>query len=224
MNEEVTRIIRTAQQQMTAHEPSGRPAPNRYLDLLESGRLPKEQLRALAGELYHLVSSDRRSFALAATRFPDPAGADLFLTLTQGETEALRLLLDFASELGLEEKELREYEPQPLTQAYPAFLTRTALFGTRSDLALALLANVADSGAAYTRAADALQSSYGFGDTAVAHFRYFAATPQELLDQAAATMAAGLAGGDDPAQAIRTARMVHAYEETFWATLADATA
>ncbi|MEU5957805.1 hypothetical protein [Streptomyces sp. NPDC047525] len=214
--DDVARLIEAAQRQM-----AGQSAPHRYLDLLDAGRVPKERLGALAGELFRLVSADRRSFALAATRFPDPTGADLFLALAQGESEALRLLLDFAAELGLGEQQLRAYEPLALAQAYPAFLAQTAAFGTRSDLALALLANVAGSGAAYARAADALQSRHGFADAAVAHFRYFADTPQQLLDEAAATLAAGLAGGDDPAQAVRTARMVHAYEATFWNALAE---
>ncbi|MDT0612762.1 thiaminase II/PqqC family protein [Streptomyces lancefieldiae] len=211
----VDRLIAEARRQMAG------PTPNRFLDLLEAGRISQGHLAALAGELYRLVSSDRRSFALAAVRFPDPTGDDLFLALAQGESEALRLLLGFAAGLGLDEERLRAYESEPLAQAYPAFLAQTAAFGSRSDLALALLANVAESGATYARAADALQSAYGLGDGSVAHFRYFAETPREVLDQAAATLESGLAGGDAPAAAVRTARMVHRYEKLFWSTLAE---
>lgn len=214
----VERLVAEARQGMAA------PAPNRFLDLLEAGRVPRERLAALAGELYRLVLSDRRSFALAAARFPDPTGDDLFLALARGESEALRLLLGFAAGLGLDEERLRAYEPEPLAQAYPAFLAQTAAFGSRSDLALALLANAAGSGATYARAADALQSAYGLGDASVAHFRYFAETPREVLDQAAATVAAGLAGGDVPAAAVRTARTVHRFEALFWSTLAGTAA
>jgi thiaminase len=194
--------------------------PNRFLGLLEEGRVSRDQLKDLAGELHLLVGGDRRSFALAATRFSAGPAGDLFLAMAQGEAEALRLLLKFAAELGLDEGWLRAYEPRPLAQAYPAYLTQTALFGTRSDIALSLLANAADSGAQYARLADALAARYGFAEEALGHFRFFADTPQELLDQAAAVLADGLADGDDPVLAVRTARMVHAYEAEFWNSLA----
>jgi hypothetical protein len=191
--------------------------PNRFLDALEAGSVPRERLRDLAGEVYRLVSSDRRSFAMLSSRFPS---YPLFLTMAAGEDEALRLLLDFAAALGMGEKELRDYEPQPLAQAYPAFLAQTATFGPRSAVPLALLVNVAESGGYYTRAADALVGQYGLPEQAVAHFRFFAETPDELLTEAAAIVADGLAAGDDPAEALRTARMVNAYEAAFWATMA----
>ncbi|MFD5778919.1 hypothetical protein [Streptomyces sp. NPDC126933] len=214
MDDNVTNLIKSAQQEMAEQ-----PADNRFLDLLEAGRLPKEILGSLAGELYRLVLSDRRSFALLACRFPSPPAGDLFLAMADGEGQALRLLLDFAAALGLDEQQLAAHEPRPLAQAYPAYLTQTALFGTRSDMALALLSNVKESGRQYARTADALRSQYGFSEESVEHFLFFADTPQELLDQAAATLKEGLSAGDAPADALRTARMVHAYETAFWNSL-----
>ncbi|WP_405540315.1 hypothetical protein OG787_50990 [Streptomyces sp. NBC_00075] len=216
MDDEIATLVSVARQQMSKQW-----MPNRFLDLLETGEVPKGHLRALAGELHRLVGSDRRSFSLLASRFPSAPAGDLFLTMAQGESEALRLLLDFASALGMDESELVAYEPRPLAQAYPAYLTQTALHGTRSDIALTLLANAAESGDQYTRVADALCKRYGFDEQAVGHFRFFAATPQELLDQAAETLRTGLAGGDDPGEAVRTARMVHAYELAFWRALSE---
>jgi thiaminase len=194
--------------------------PNRFLEVLEQGRMPGERLKWLAGELYHLVSSDRRSFALLASRFPGAPAGDLFLAMAQGEAQALDLLGGFATALGLTTQELRAYEPQPLAQAYPAYLARAALFGTASDTALALLANVAESTGTYARVADALVARYGFEERALEHFRYFADTPQALLDQATATLADGLAGGDDPVAAVRCAWTVHGLEAAFWSCLA----
>lgn len=215
MEPDVTLVVKTAR-----HQIAEQAAANPFLGLLESGNASRERLHRLAGELYRLVLSDRRSFAAMASRFPAAPAGDLFLAMAGGEGDALRLLLDFAVALGLGEEWLRAYEPWPLAQAYPAFLSQTSCYGTRSDVALALLANVDESGRCSARVADALQSAYGFDDRAVAHFRYFADTPQELLDEATAVLTAGLADGDDPVAAIRTARMVHAYEATFWRTLA----
>jgi hypothetical protein len=190
--------------------------PNRFADALEAGEVPRDRLRALAGELYWLVSSDRRSFALLASRFPE---YPLFLTMAAGEDEALRLLLDFADAVGMEP---RAYEPQPLAQAYPAFLAQTAMFGPRSAIPLALLVNVAESGGYYTRVADALVAQYDFPEKAVAHFRFFADTPEELLIQAADIVTDGLSTGDSQCEVLRAARMVNAYEATFWNTMARA--
>ncbi|MFG1775850.1 hypothetical protein ACGFIG_05400 [Micromonospora sp. NPDC049048] len=192
-------------------------APNRFLELLERGEVPADRLRALAGELHHLVSSDRSSFAFLAARFPEP----LFLGMAGAEEEALGLLPAFAAAVGMGEKELRAYEPRPLAQAYPSFIVRTAVFGPRSAIPLALLVNVEESGGFYARMADALQSRYGFSDEAVAHFRYFAETPDEVLEQAAGVVSRGLAAGDDAVELLRVARMVHAYEAVFWATMTE---
>jgi hypothetical protein len=137
--------------------------------------------------------------------------------MAEGEKEALGLLLDFAAAVGAD---LEEYEPEPFAQAYPAFLAQTAAFGPRSAMPLALLVNVEESGRYYARAADALVARYGLSEEAVAHFRFFASTPSEVLEAAAETVAYGLSEGDSVVVAMRAARMVNAYEAAFWATLA----
>lgn len=216
MNDESRSVLESARRQIAAQS-----GANPFLDLLDAGRVPVRHLGSLAGELYHLVRSDRRSFALLAARFPDPPAGGLLLAMAAGEDEALRLLFDFAAALELTPDDLARHEPRPLAQAYPAFLAQVAIGGTRSDIALALLANVADSGGTYRRAVEALRGRYGLPEQALGHFHYFADTPQEVLDQAMETLRVGLAAGDDPVQAVRTARMVHAFEATFWQTLAD---
>ena len=115
---------------------------NRFVDLLEAGGVPRDRLTWLAGEQFRIVGSDQRSFALLAARFPDPPAGELFLSLAQGELHALRLLADFAAALGWGERDLRAYEPRSLAQAYPAYLAWSALFGTCSGVALAMLANL----------------------------------------------------------------------------------
>ncbi len=194
---------------------------NRFVDLLEAGTVPEERLRWLAAELTRLVASDQRSQALLASRFPAPPAGDLFLTLAQGEAEALRLLDDFTSALGMRPAELAAYEPLPLAQAYPAYLTQVAVHGSSSAMALALLANVDDSGGTYARVAAALRGNYDMSERAVGHVLFFAETPRELLDQAGEVLAAGLANGEDPDEAVRTARIVAGLETAFWDALAE---
>ncbi|WP_433235785.1 hypothetical protein [Actinomadura nitritigenes] len=196
-------------------------AVNRFLDLLETGDLPRERLVRLAAEEYRIVGSDQRSFALLAARFPVQPAGGLFLGLAQGEAEALRLLGRFTTALGESEKNLRAHEPLPLAQAYPAYLAQRAAFGTSTEVALAMLANLEEWGAYCARTATALRERYGFDEEAVGFFSFFAESPPGLEEQALEVMAAGLASGDDPVEASRAARLLHAYETAFWDALAD---
>ena len=202
-------------------ELSARAARNRFVDALEAGRVPRERLTWLAGEQFRIVSSDQRSFALLAARFPQPPAGEMFLSLAQGEMEALRLLAGFAAALGWNEPDLRAYEPRPLAQAYPAYLAWSAVFGSSSGAALAMLANLEEWGGYCARVAQALVSRYGLAEPAVGFFRYFAESPPGFADQATSVIAAGLAAGEDPQEAVRAALALHAYEIAFWDTLAE---
>jgi thiaminase len=209
-------LVRAAREEISAAPP-----PNRFLDLLEAGRVPRDRLTMLAGEEYHIVASDRRSFAFLASRFPDPPAGPVFLMLSGGEGEALRLLTDFAGALGWDERDLRGHLPHPFAQAYPAYLAWSALSGTRSGIALAMLANFGEWGGYCARAADALRARYELSEEAVAFFRFFAEPPPGFTEQATEMVAAGLAAGDDPGESLHAARLMHAYELAFWDTLAE---
>jgi hypothetical protein len=145
----------------------------------------------------------------------------MFLSLAQGELHALRLLADFAAALGWGERDLRAYEPRPLAQAYPAYLAWSALFGTCSGVALAMLANLEEWGGYCGRVAEALVARYGLAEPAVGFFRFFAEPGPDLAEQATSVVAAGLAAGEDPREAVQAALALHAYEVAFWDTLAD---
>lgn len=216
MDDDVAELVARAQQEIAKQT-----VRNRFVDLLEMGTVPIERIGWLTGELYRLVGSDQRSFAFLASRFSAPPAGDLFLAMAEGEAQAMRLLMDFAAAMGMTKPDLDAYEPRPSAQAYPAYLAQTAMFGVSSAVPLAMLANVSESGENYARVAKALRSRYGFSEKAVGHFQFFAETPQTVLDQAAATVAAGLSAGEDPTEAVRTARLVHAYEVAFWAGLAE---
>jgi hypothetical protein len=202
-------------------EISARVVPNRFVDLLEAGGVPRERLTWLAGEQFRIVGSDQRSFALLAARFPEPPAGEMFLSLAQGELRALRLLADFAAALEWQERDLQAYEPQPLAQAYPAYLAWSALFGTCSGVSLAMLANLEEWGGYCGRVAEALLTRYGMPEQAVGFFRFFAGSPPGFARQATSVVAAGLAAGEDPREAVRAALALHAYEIAFWDALAD---
>ncbi|MFI0483620.1 hypothetical protein [Actinomadura sp. 9N215] len=195
--------------------------PNRFVDVLESGGMPRERLIWLAAEEYRIVGSDRRSFALLAARFPEAPAGELFLGLAQGEGRALALLDDFAAALGESDENLSAYEPRPFAQVYPAYLAQRAAFGTASEVALAMLANLEEWGAYCSRTARALRAHYGFQEKDVGFFTFFAGSPPGFEEQALDVIASGLASGDDPEEAVRAARLLHAYETAFWDALVD---
>jgi hypothetical protein len=116
---------------------------HRFLERLRSREVADERLRALAAAQHAIVSSDRRSFAVLAARFPSGLAGEFFLGMAEGEGVALDKLRGLADWLGMTDEELRAHEPHPGAQAYPAFVAWLALNGSRADVALAFLANLA---------------------------------------------------------------------------------
>jgi TENA/THI-4/PQQC family len=194
---------------------------HRFLAGLDHGRVARGRLAAFAAEQHAIIASDRRSFALLAARFPSPPAGDLFLSLAEGEGRALELLGAFDGAVGLDEDALRRHEPASGAQAYPSFVAWLSLNGSRSDVSLALLANLVAWGANCGRAAEALRARYGLDDRAVAFFAFFADPPPDSERRLLAVLNEGLAAGDSPMAARRAARLLQAYELLFWDTLAD---
>jgi hypothetical protein len=194
---------------------------HRFLADLEAGRTTERQLRMLAGEQHAVISSDRRSFCALAARFPEPPAGDFFLAMAGGEGEALRRLAGFASAVGLDAEELRHHEPAAGAQAYPAYVCSLALSGSRTDVTMAFLANLAAWGANCARVRDALLARYGLGREAVSFFDFFATPPPGFEGQALAVADAGLRQGDSPARARTAARLLAAYELLFWDAIAE---
>ncbi|WP_371494145.1 transcriptional regulator [Kitasatospora sp. NBC_00374] len=192
-------------------------ARNRLVELVESGDAPLAALRGIAGEEYRIVRSDRRSFALMAARFGDrePA-AGLFLGLAGGEARALELLTGYAAALGLDAAALAAYEPRPAAQSYAHHLAWLGQFGTRSEIALALLANFGFWGGYCARLAAALPRHYGLTEAEAAFFAYFAELPPGFEQGALAVLQEGLDAGEDPGAARLAARTMQAYEGAFW--------
>jgi thiaminase len=194
---------------------------HRFLDLLDARAVPEDRLRALVAEQHAIISSDRRSFAHLAGRFPAGEAGEFFLDMAAGEGTALGLLVGTAGWLGIDDEWCETYEPTPQAQSYPAYVAWLALNGSRADVALAFVANLAAWGANCGRVAASIRASYGAGDDAVAFFEYFANPPADFEERALAVIDQGLAAGDSPRSAQRAARLLQAYELSFWDVLAE---
>jgi thiaminase len=194
---------------------------HRFLRLLRERSVPDEVLRALAGEQNLIVASDRRSFAQLAARFPGGLAGPWFLGMAEGEGAALDLLGGLTGWLGLSAEQLAGYEPRPGAQAYPAYVAWLALNGSRADVVLAFLANLAAWGENCAKVAAALRESYGAPEEALAFFDFFADPPPNFTPRALAVLDEALAAGDPPVLARRATRLLQAYELSFWDALTE---
>jgi thiaminase len=193
---------------------------HRFLERLRARAVPEERLRALAAEQYAIVSSDRRSFAQLAARFPSGLAGEFFLGMAQGEGVALVKLRGLADWLGLTDQDLGAYEPHPGAQVYPSFVAWLALNGSRADVVLAFLANLAAWGENCGQVSAALREAYRADDDAVAFFDFFAHPPDGFEPRALAVLDEGLTAGDSPVLARRATRLLQSYELSFWDALA----
>ncbi|MEV6977622.1 transcriptional regulator [Kitasatospora sp. NPDC093806] len=178
-------------------------------------------LAELAAQQRRIITSDRRSLLLLATRRADtPLGA-WFAGLADGESAALRTLPALATACGLSPEEAAARPPLPGCQAYPAYLAWLALNGQPTAVAGALVANFAAWGGYCATLAGALRRFHGLGEEACAFFDFFA-QPATALERAAAE-AIGPGGLTAPEldAAREYGRLLQAYEQLFWKSLAE---
>lgn len=193
-----------------------------YLAALERGELLKDKLRLFAGEQYHIINSDLRSIALVVNRHGHLPSRPYFIGALQGEAAARDALMLFAKDLGMEEDELRRYEPSPGCQAYPAYVAWLALYGTDAHFAAAFLLNLPAWGANCGRMSVALKSNYGLSSEAVSFFELFAQPGSQFEAGSLQVIQAGLDRGVEPMSIARAARLIQAYELMYWDALYEA--
>lgn len=213
------RLVAEIRDELRGVENEIRNAP--FLTALEAGEVTRDDLRAFAGEQYAILRSDLRSDALLLSRFGASAVArPFFADLVAGESEALRLFLDFAAALGLDEQALAAYEPRPKGQTYPSYVAWLASSGSQADVAASFLMNFAVFGENTGRMANALRNRYGLTAEQTAFFDFFATPVPGFEEAALAVIAEGLAHGAEPRMVKRSARLLQAYEKDFWDAVA----
>src|SRR5207302_9003118 len=108
-----------------------------YVGAVQEKRLRLDQLRPLAGEQLHIISSDLRSVAQLVGRF----GGDFFLDVLSGERAALAALPALGTAFGMTSAELLGYEPLPGSQAYAAFMAWLAAYASDAVVSAAFVVN-----------------------------------------------------------------------------------
>lgn len=190
-----------------------------YPRALEKGEIARERLRLFASEQFSIIQSDLRSVAHLVNRFGGFPRRDFFLGILQGEKAAADALVVFAGALGLNEEELRNYEPMAGAHAYTAYMAWLALYGSDAQIAAAYLVNFPAWGVNCGRLSQILKSRFAMQDPEVAFFDLFATPPSAFEEKALAVIQQGLDRSEDPRLVNRVVRLLQAYELMYWDTL-----
>jgi hypothetical protein len=156
-----------------------------------------------------------------AARWDGRRGSHFFGDLASGEALSFPLLLDFAANVGLDERDLAAYEPRPRGQTYPSRVAWIANNADRASAAASFLVNFDVFGENMGRIRDAMISVYGFAPEEIEFFTFFAEPIPGFEDDAIEVIAAGLLEGACPVDVRRSARLLQAYELDFWQAASD---
>lgn len=196
-----------------------------YIEALESGEVPLSNLRAFAGEQYHIIQSDLRSAAQLVARFGAQPSGPFFQGIVEGELIARAYLIRFAQALGMSEEDLAAYEPNPRAQTYPSYVTWLSVHASDAQVSAAYVVNFAVFGENLGRMGAALRTAYGLSPEATAYFDFFSVLPPDFEPSALAIIEAELRAHKHVGPIVvaikRSARLLQAYELDFWDAVAS---
>jgi thiaminase len=208
--DDIRRDLQTVTEQLGRHP---------YVQALEEGKIGRDKLRLFAGEQYAIIGSDLKSAAYLVSRFGSIPSRDFFLGILQGERAAWDALLAFAHALGVNENQLREYEPLPGAHAYTCYMAWLALYASDAEIAAAYVVNFPAWGENCGRLSRILKERFGLSENEVAFFDLFASPPATFEPNALHIIQEGLDRGTEPRLIRRAARLLQAYELMYWDTL-----
>lgn len=192
-----------------------------YIAALEAGEVTRDNLRAFAGEQYHVIQSDLRSAAQLVARYGATPSGVFFRGILDSEFAVLGYLLQFAQALGWDEEDLQAYEPNPQAQTYPSYVTWLSVNATDAQVAAGFLLNFPVFGENLGRMGAALRTRYGFSAKDTAYFDFLSGLPPTFEADALGIIGAGLCGCADERAIRRTARLLQSYELDFWDGVAE---
>ncbi len=190
-----------------------------YVAAVQRGDIPRDKLRHIVAEEYHIVSSDLRSIGQLLSRFGHTASGPFFAGAYQGEQAALAAIKKLAGTLGMSEADLQDYEPMAGAHAYTAYMAWLAHYGEDAQVAAAFAVNFPAWGANCGKLSTALQDQYKLSAEDVAFFSNFAKPIPGFQEAAAAIVDAGLERGVTERDIKRAVRLLQAYELMFWDAL-----
>jgi len=174
---------------------------HRYVQALEEGRVPREALKTLATQQYHIVSHGVQNIALLLARYGDQPSRKKLNEFLQAEFAVREAVLSFAEALGLSEAELRAAPMMLEAMMFSFYETFVCLYGSDADLITAFYFDAKVWIANAMRVSRALQTHYGFSREAARFFEMYAnyqPRDEDVLPYIQSALERGAALGDCP--------------------------
>jgi thiaminase len=191
-----------------------------YLICLDSKQITRESLKIFVCEQYHIISNDKRNFALMQQRASNAnsLSADLFKDCVSFESSSLTNLTLLQNELNLDVIQLKSYNPLSGCQAYTNYLTKLCSYGSEGEVLVALLTDLPVWGKNCKRISSALKNKYKFTEDSCRFLDAFASPlPEEFLKLSNEIIESSLL--DYRNEMERAARLILDYELMFWDTM-----
>jgi thiaminase len=176
-------------------------ATHRYIQALEAGHVPRDALKALATQQYHIVSQGLQNIALILARFGHYPSRKKLNEFLQAEFAVREAILDFGAALGLSESDLRSGPKELEALMFSYYETFMCLYGSDADLITAFYFDAQVWIANSLRVSRALRTHYGLDDKAVRFFEMYAnyqPKEEDVLPYIQSALARGTALGDCP--------------------------
>jgi thiaminase len=189
-----------------------------YIAALEKKEISREKLEIFVYEQYHIISNDRRNFALMISKASNNIAIELFVDCLFVEVNALKNLLLMAEELGISRKKIESYEPSAGCHAYTNYLTRLAVYGSDAEILTAMLVDLPVWGANCNKISIALKKNYDFKSNSCTFFDKFATPlPEEFINKSNGLIISSLPIKEKEVHT--AARLILDYELFFWDTI-----
>jgi thiaminase len=189
-----------------------------YIAALEKKEISREKLEIFVYEQYHIISNDRRNFALMISKASNNIAIELFVDCLVVEVNALKNLLLMAEELGISRKKIESYEPSAGCHAYTNYLTRLAVYGSDAEILTAMLVDLPVWGANCNKISIALKKNYDFKSNSCTFFDKFATPlPEEFINKSNGLIISSLPIKEKEVHT--AARLILDYELFFWDTI-----
>ena len=189
-----------------------------YIAALEKKEISREKLEIFVYEQYHIISNDRRNFALMISKASNNIAIELFVDCLVVEVNALKNLLLMAEELGISRKKIESYEPSAGCHAYTNYLTRLAVYGSDAEILTAMLVDLPVWGANCSKISSTLKKNYDFTSNSCTFLDKFATPlPKEFINKSNGLIISCLPLKEK--EIYRAARLILDYELSFWDTI-----
>jgi thiaminase len=189
-----------------------------YIDALDNNKITKQKLEIFVCEQYHIISNDKRNFALMISKTSDETATKLFATCMNTEFNALENLTLMAEELDIDKTKIHNYEPLAGCQSYTNYLTKLAVYGLDAEILAAMMVDLPVWGANCGKMSNILKKNYGFSVKSCLFLDKFASSPQEdFVNESSKLIDSALPKYEK--EMYTAARLILDYELSFWDTI-----